>query len=176
MPYHTYLVLHIIYFLMFVLFFFAAMLMYRTCRCCRRIWSKLLHTTFHLLAAPCIAIAFVAVYVCVHHIFSRILNILFVIVFLKKKDSIFDKNYSYIGILWYSLILKWTKVVHPKYNKNLKKILTKAFWADKIGIQILILNFQVNLKCFITQKTWKVKIITHDLIFYCTQNQLCVPQ
>jgi len=36
--------------------------MYRTCRCCRRIWSKLLHTTFHLLAAPCIAIAFVAVY------------------------------------------------------------------------------------------------------------------
>ena len=52
----------VIYFLMFVLFFFAAMLMYRTCRCCRRIWSKLLHTTFHLLAAPCIAIGFVAVY------------------------------------------------------------------------------------------------------------------
>ena len=41
---------------------FSAMLMYRTCRCCRRIWSKLLHTTFHLLAAPCIAIGFVAVY------------------------------------------------------------------------------------------------------------------
>ena len=38
------------------------MLMYRTCRCCRRIWSKLLHTMFHLLAAPCIAIGFVAVW------------------------------------------------------------------------------------------------------------------
>ena len=62
---------------MFVLFLFAAMLMYRTCRCCRRIWSKLLHTTFHLLAAPCIAIAFVAVYVRFHHIFLRILNFLF---------------------------------------------------------------------------------------------------
>ena len=36
------------------------MLMYRTCRCCRRIWSKLLHTIFHLLAAPCIALGFVA--------------------------------------------------------------------------------------------------------------------
>ena len=41
---------------------FSAMLMYRTCRCCRRIWSKLLHTMFHLLAAPCIAIGFVAVW------------------------------------------------------------------------------------------------------------------
>ena len=50
---------------------------------------------------------------------------------------------------------------------------------NKIVI-ILILNFQVNLECFFTQKTWKVKIITHDLnhdlIFYCTHNQLCVPQ
>jgi len=46
----------------FIYFMGQAMLMYRTCRCCRRIWSKLLHTTFHLLAAPCIAIAFVAVY------------------------------------------------------------------------------------------------------------------
>lgn len=46
----------------FIYFTGQAMLMYRTCRCCRRIWSKLLHTTFHLLAAPCIAIAFVAVY------------------------------------------------------------------------------------------------------------------
>merc|ERR1712156_699206 len=46
----------------FIYFMGQAMLMYRTCRCCRRIWSKLLHTTFHLLAAPCIAIGFVAVY------------------------------------------------------------------------------------------------------------------
>ena len=41
-------------------FYPTAMLMYRTCRCCRRIWSKLLHTIFHLLAAPCIALGFVA--------------------------------------------------------------------------------------------------------------------
>jgi len=46
----------------FIYFMGQAMLMYRTCRCCRRIWSKLLHTTFHLLAAPCIAIGFVATY------------------------------------------------------------------------------------------------------------------
>ena len=39
----------------------AAMLMYRTCRCCRRIWNKLLHTVFHILAIPCIAIGFIAV-------------------------------------------------------------------------------------------------------------------
>ena len=38
------------------------MLMYRSCRCCRRIANKLLHTVFHLLAMPCIAIAFVATY------------------------------------------------------------------------------------------------------------------
>ena len=36
--------------------------MYRTCRCCRRIWNKLLHTTFHMLAIPCVAIAFIAVW------------------------------------------------------------------------------------------------------------------
>jgi len=46
----------------FIYFMGQAMLMYRTCRCCRRIWSKLLHTTFHLLAAPCIAIGFIATY------------------------------------------------------------------------------------------------------------------
>merc|ERR1712088_985864 len=46
----------------FIYFMGQAMLMYRTCRCCRRIWSKLLHTMFHLLAAPCIAIGFVAVW------------------------------------------------------------------------------------------------------------------
>ena len=37
------------------------MLMYRTCRCCRRIWNKLLHALFHLLAMPCIAMGFIAV-------------------------------------------------------------------------------------------------------------------
>ena len=37
------------------------MLVYRTCRCCRRIWNKLLHTVFHILAIPCVAIAFIAV-------------------------------------------------------------------------------------------------------------------
>merc|ERR1712110_1138807 len=39
-----------------------AMLMYRSCRCCKRIANKLLHTVFHLLAMPCIALAFVATY------------------------------------------------------------------------------------------------------------------
>merc|ERR1719361_2706646 len=39
-----------------------AMLMYRSCRCCRRIANKLLHTVFHLFAMPCIALAFVATY------------------------------------------------------------------------------------------------------------------
>lgn len=39
-----------------------SMLMYRSCRCCRRIANKLLHTVFHLLAMPCIALAFVAVW------------------------------------------------------------------------------------------------------------------
>ena len=36
------------------------MLVYRSCRCCRRIWSKLLHTMFHLMAIPCIVIGFMA--------------------------------------------------------------------------------------------------------------------
>ena len=40
----------------------AAMLMYRSCRCCRRIWNKLLHTMFHMLAIPCIAVGFIAVW------------------------------------------------------------------------------------------------------------------
>jgi len=37
-----------------------AMLVYRSCRCCRRLWSKLLHTMFHLMAIPCIVIGFIA--------------------------------------------------------------------------------------------------------------------
>lgn len=36
------------------------MLVYRSCRCCRRIWSKMLHTMFHLLAIPCIVVGFIA--------------------------------------------------------------------------------------------------------------------
>jgi len=46
----------------FIYFMGQSMLMYRSCRCCRRIWNKLLHTTFHMLAIPCIAMAFIAVY------------------------------------------------------------------------------------------------------------------
>jgi len=38
-----------------------AMLFYRSCRCCRRIWNKLFHTMFHLLAIPCVVIGFIAV-------------------------------------------------------------------------------------------------------------------
>jgi hypothetical protein len=34
--------------------------MYRTCRCCRRIWNKLLHAIFHILAVPCLAVGFLA--------------------------------------------------------------------------------------------------------------------
>ena len=36
------------------------MLVYRSCRCCRRLWSKLLHTMFHFMAIPCIVIGFIA--------------------------------------------------------------------------------------------------------------------
>ena len=53
---------NVFFFFIFSLLLFLAMLMYRTCRCCRRIWSKLLHTLFHLLATPCIAFAFIAVW------------------------------------------------------------------------------------------------------------------
>ena len=37
------------------------MLFYRSCRCCRRIWNKLFHTMFHLMAIPCVVIGFIAV-------------------------------------------------------------------------------------------------------------------
>merc|ERR1712158_42007 len=46
----------------FIYFMGQAMLVYRSCRCCRRIWTKLLHTTFHLLAIPAIVIGFIAVW------------------------------------------------------------------------------------------------------------------
>lgn len=39
-----------------------AMLVYRTCRCCRRIYNKLWHTILHLLAMPAIAIGIVAAF------------------------------------------------------------------------------------------------------------------
>ena len=38
------------------------MLVYRTCTCCRRIYGKLLHSSLHLLAVPCIVLAFLAVW------------------------------------------------------------------------------------------------------------------
>ena len=37
----------------------------------------------------------------------------------------------------------------------------KTEMSNKIGVYILILNFQVDLKCFFTQKTRKLKRITH---------------
>ena len=46
----------------FIYFMGQAMLVYRTGTCCRRIYTKLVHTGFHLLAIPCIALGFVAVW------------------------------------------------------------------------------------------------------------------
>lgn len=43
-------------------FLFAAMLLYRISRCCRHIFVKLFHTIFHILAIPCIALGFFAVF------------------------------------------------------------------------------------------------------------------
>jgi len=40
---------------------FSAILLYRVCRCCRRIYVKLFHTIFHALAIPCIVVGFIAV-------------------------------------------------------------------------------------------------------------------
>ena len=40
-----------------------------------------------------------SLYVLTHYMFSRILNFLFVIVFLRKRNVFFDKNNSYISIL-----------------------------------------------------------------------------
>lgn len=37
-----------------------AMLVYRSCHCCRRIYTKLLHTFFHILAIPCVVLGFLA--------------------------------------------------------------------------------------------------------------------
>jgi len=39
-----------------------AMLVYRACHCCRRIYNKLLHTFFHILAIPCVVLGFLAVW------------------------------------------------------------------------------------------------------------------
>ena len=38
------------------------MIISRTGSCCRRIYTKLLHSMFHLLAVPCIALGFIAVW------------------------------------------------------------------------------------------------------------------
>ncbi|XP_060528493.1 plasma membrane ascorbate-dependent reductase CYBRD1 isoform X2 [Cylas formicarius] len=45
----------------FITFSGFSVLLYRICRCCRRIYVKLLHTVFHALAIPCVAIGFLAV-------------------------------------------------------------------------------------------------------------------
>lgn len=42
-------------------FYIPAVLLYRICRCFRRIYVKLLHAIFHALAFPCIVIGFLAV-------------------------------------------------------------------------------------------------------------------
>lgn len=49
-----------------------AMLVYRTCRCCRRIYNKLWHTLLHLLAMPAIAIGIVAVFDAREHAPTRV--------------------------------------------------------------------------------------------------------
>jgi len=46
----------------FIYFMGQAMLVYRIGTCCRRLITKLVHTTFHLLAIPCIALGFLAVW------------------------------------------------------------------------------------------------------------------
>ena len=43
---------------------------------------------------------------------------------------------------------------------------TKPKLLNNIVIQILILNFQFNLKCMFAQKSYKVTEMTHDLTFY----------
>ncbi|XP_028134842.1 plasma membrane ascorbate-dependent reductase CYBRD1 isoform X5 [Diabrotica virgifera virgifera] len=45
----------------FITFSGFSILLYRICRCCRRIYVKLLHTIFHALAIPCVAVGFLAV-------------------------------------------------------------------------------------------------------------------
>ncbi|XP_066248079.1 plasma membrane ascorbate-dependent reductase CYBRD1 isoform X2 [Euwallacea similis] len=45
----------------FITFSGFSILLYRICRCCKRIYVKLLHTVFHALAIPCVALGFLAV-------------------------------------------------------------------------------------------------------------------
>ncbi|XP_046992749.1 transmembrane ascorbate-dependent reductase CYB561 isoform X2 [Schistocerca americana] len=45
----------------FITFSGFSLLLYRICRCCRRIYVKLFHTIFHALAIPCIVVGFIAV-------------------------------------------------------------------------------------------------------------------
>jgi cytochrome b-561 len=45
----------------FITFSGFSILLYRVCRCCRRIYVKLFHTIFHALAIPCIVVGFIAV-------------------------------------------------------------------------------------------------------------------
>ncbi|CAG0883136.1 unnamed protein product [Darwinula stevensoni] len=46
----------------FIFFMGHALLVYRSCRCCKRIYNKLVHTIFHLCALPCIAVAVITVF------------------------------------------------------------------------------------------------------------------
>ncbi|XP_066998243.1 lysosomal membrane ascorbate-dependent ferrireductase CYB561A3 isoform X2 [Anabrus simplex] len=46
----------------FISFSGFSMLLYRICRCCRRIHVKLFHTIFHAISIPCIVVGFMAVY------------------------------------------------------------------------------------------------------------------
>ncbi|CAH0555999.1 unnamed protein product [Brassicogethes aeneus] len=45
----------------FITFSGFSILLYRICRCCRKIYVKLLHAIFHALAIPCVAVGFIAV-------------------------------------------------------------------------------------------------------------------
>ncbi|XP_077292935.1 cytochrome b561 family member no extended memory isoform X5 [Arctopsyche grandis] len=45
----------------FITFSGFSILLYRICRCCRRLYVKLFHTIFHALAVPCVVVGFLAV-------------------------------------------------------------------------------------------------------------------
>ena len=75
------------------------------------------------------------------------------------------------------------KVIHPKYYKHLKKAAKHSHLGRIACISSKNMRFETkvklnlfNLECIFIPKTWKVKEITHDLTFYCTCSQLCVPE
>ena len=94
-------------------------------------------------------------------------------------------------------ICSYPKVIYPKYSKHLPY--TVAHTIDCVCSKMLnhglshglfLSLFKFFFQMFIvlemynfvlsSKKMWKVKEITHDLnhdlTFYCTHNQLCVPQ